>query len=297
MEFIQLEYFKEVALTGSVTKAAENLHMTQPALSRSIARLEKEIGAPLFDRRCRRLELNTYGRMFLGTAELALGQLEAEVENIRGLYRRENSVLSLACSAEDFLADMLIGFSAKYPDIGIRQYRHADEDMEKYLLSQSIEVGLSMNRLDSDKLAGEVISRSEYVLVCSKRRGLPETVSLSALRDEGFICDESRLDGKKLTEICSGIGFLPRITHEAEHAKLLYELLCADAGLMVLPRPAFYTLCARYGGGEISMHTIGERLPEAEVHVFWLRGHALSQSAVLFVDYIREVMSREAKVI
>lgn len=60
MEFIQLKYFKEVALTGSVSKAAENLHMTQPALSRSITRLEKELGAPLFDRRNRR-RLRGYG--------------------------------------------------------------------------------------------------------------------------------------------------------------------------------------------------------------------------------------------
>ena len=65
MEMLQLKYFVTVARLEHMTKAAEELHIAQPALSKTIARLEEDLGAPLFERQGRQIRLNPYGKAFL----------------------------------------------------------------------------------------------------------------------------------------------------------------------------------------------------------------------------------------
>ncbi|MHB8148225.1 MAG: LysR family transcriptional regulator, partial [Vulcanimicrobiaceae bacterium] len=76
MELQQLAYFRVVARTEHFTQAAEELAITQPALSRAISRLERDLGVALFDHRGRSVRLNRYGRAFLRHAERALVALE-----------------------------------------------------------------------------------------------------------------------------------------------------------------------------------------------------------------------------
>ena len=75
MELQQLKYFVQVAQMESISKAAESLHVSQPAVSRSIIRLEEELGAQLFDRIGKRVCLNDVGVLFLGSVEKALQDL------------------------------------------------------------------------------------------------------------------------------------------------------------------------------------------------------------------------------
>ena len=72
MDLVQLKYFVVVAEAGHLTNAAKKLNIAQPALSVSIARLEKEVGAPLFDRVGRNIYLNHCGEIFLERAQQAL---------------------------------------------------------------------------------------------------------------------------------------------------------------------------------------------------------------------------------
>ena len=76
MEISQLKYFAAVARLGNISKAAQELYVTQPNLSKSIARLEEELGVPLFEHRKGKITLNDYGRCFLASVNLSLGELE-----------------------------------------------------------------------------------------------------------------------------------------------------------------------------------------------------------------------------
>ena len=69
MELLQLKYFKTVAEIGKISAAAESLYISAPALSTSIARLEKELGVQLFDRSNNRIELNRQGHILLRYAK------------------------------------------------------------------------------------------------------------------------------------------------------------------------------------------------------------------------------------
>ena len=83
VDLLQLRYFQAVARHQHVSRAAAELHVAQPALSRAIARLEAELGVPLFDRRGRRVRLNRFGAMFLARAERALGELDQGQHELR----------------------------------------------------------------------------------------------------------------------------------------------------------------------------------------------------------------------
>ena len=81
MDILQLKYFISVAETGHLTKAAKSLFIAQPALSRSIARLEAEIGVPLFERKGRGIQLSEYGKLFLVHARRVVSEInQAETE-------------------------------------------------------------------------------------------------------------------------------------------------------------------------------------------------------------------------
>lgn len=96
MEWDQINYFQTVANVQHITKAAKLLSISQPALSRSIARLEDELGVQLFDRKGRNIYLNRYGKMFLHRVEQSIKQIELGKQEIRDEIHPDNGTISLS---------------------------------------------------------------------------------------------------------------------------------------------------------------------------------------------------------
>lgn len=150
MDFPHLDYFRMVAKLGNMSQAAKKLYISQPGLSRYITRLEEEIGVPLFERRKGRIVLNTYGQLFLANVNLAFDQLEQGVEAVRQLYFKDQNVLSVSCSIEDFLIDHLKEFSPRHPEIGIRQYTYPFSELETQLVRQNLDLAVCAHPIHSD---------------------------------------------------------------------------------------------------------------------------------------------------
>ena len=87
MELTQLRYFVAAARCGTMSRAAEELFVSQPNISTSITRLEAELGVPLYDRRRGKITLNEYGEAFLTQVEQVLTLLDDGVKNVRSQYR------------------------------------------------------------------------------------------------------------------------------------------------------------------------------------------------------------------
>lgn len=123
MEINQLHYFTVVAKTGSITKAATELYLTQSALSRSIAKLEAELGTNLFDRDSGRLTLNDMGQSFLQYAEDALNTINAGVQYVKS--QQANRVIRLAdYGATSYLSNIADQCQAHFPTINIETYNY-----------------------------------------------------------------------------------------------------------------------------------------------------------------------------
>src|ERR1700753_54473 len=115
-----LSHVVEVARTGSIRKAAEQLHLTPSAMNRRIQDLEAEVGTPLFERRPRGVKLTTAGEMFVRYARSQIAdaeRMQSQVEDLRGLRR---GPVQLACSqalALDHMAVRVAAFQKKYPKV------------------------------------------------------------------------------------------------------------------------------------------------------------------------------------
>ena len=104
MELLQLQYFVVTAKEQNMTRAAELLHIAQPALSQSVKRLEEEMGVRLFDRIGKRIRLNDAGRELLRTAEPMLATLSTMPETLQAIAAEEAQTISLNGQGEVRLA-------------------------------------------------------------------------------------------------------------------------------------------------------------------------------------------------
>lgn len=142
MEMNQLIYFRAVANSGSVTKAAEELFITQSALSRTIQRLETEVGGKLFIRDKGHFELNENGRMFLSHVQMALGELDSGVQEIaRNECRTSIRIYSFLFPG--LLENLCEQMQAEHPDLSIELKNSADQDGMAYFESFSPEIVVS----------------------------------------------------------------------------------------------------------------------------------------------------------
>ena len=115
MELQQLRYFLTVARLEHMTRAAEELHITQPSLSITISRLEESLGVPLFDRYRRQIKLNEFGKAFLRRVERIFDELEEGKRELLDLAGLEHGTVSVASTSMGILKDLIDSFLTQYP--------------------------------------------------------------------------------------------------------------------------------------------------------------------------------------
>ena len=115
MELQQLKYFKTVAQTGKISGAAEALFISAPALSTSIARLEKELGVQLFDRTNNRISLNERGQILLKYTNQIFSSLEQAKSELRQSTLQQGPHISLVSVNSAMWVDLIAAFTSEYP--------------------------------------------------------------------------------------------------------------------------------------------------------------------------------------
>lgn len=123
MDLLQLEYFLAVARLGNMTSAATSLNVAQSSVSRSIARLEADLGVPLFERSGRGIALNDYGKTFYSHAETILREInegERELKELRDQHIGQVSIST--CSARQ-INPLMIRYIEENPNVLLRQRR------------------------------------------------------------------------------------------------------------------------------------------------------------------------------
>ena len=146
MELRHLRYFVGVAQAGSYRKAAESLHVSQPALSRQIADLEDEVGTLLLVRHSQGVRLTPSGAGFLEDAQLVLARLDGAVQKARSRGHPAGPTLSLGmigffCSG--FLDAALATLQRERPEVDVRLFEMPPEEQIVALESESIDLGIT----------------------------------------------------------------------------------------------------------------------------------------------------------
>lgn len=144
MKLKQLEYFQVICKHSNITRAAEELHVSQPSLSSVIRELEEEFQVPLFHRLSKGLVPTEQGKVLLEEAELVLGQAEHLVARMQALTAGE-SVIRLGTPpmmAALIFPRLLQAFSARYPDIRLKMMEHGSLANRRLLLEGNLDAAL-----------------------------------------------------------------------------------------------------------------------------------------------------------
>ncbi len=296
MEISQLKYFAAVAQTGSVSKAAQKLYVTQPNLSKSIARLEEELGVPLFEHRKGKILLNDYGRMFLSSVNLSLSELENGAERIQRMYESSQNILALGCSIDDLLPDVLRDFAQKHPEIGIRQFGCSPTELTERLSRRTLDLAITARPIGGDAYVFEELGRSEFVVLVGRDHPLANRsrVSVQELSKEKLICDRSRMDAKTLGQICRTHGFAPNIVFEVENTSLVYSLLSSNRGVAFMPMAQMRKINHEYPDSGIRMVLLEDEVEPARLGLLYRRDYDWSAAARTFADFLRQWLGAEA---
>lgn len=141
MELDQLRHLDAIARHGTVSKAADELRLSQPALSRSIQRLEAELGAPLFDRTKNRLALNDAGRLALEHAREVLRDIERLRDAVRDFERGQRTLRVGTCAPAPLwrLASLV---SEALPEVILTTETLSRKDLERDLMSERIDLAV-----------------------------------------------------------------------------------------------------------------------------------------------------------
>ena len=297
MELMQLRYFATVARLGNISRAAQELYVTQPNLSKSIARLEEELGVPLFDHRKGKITLNDYGRCFLASVNLSLGELENGIRGIQRMYDSSQNILTLGCSIDDLLPDVLRDFTPRHPEIGIRQFSGSPTELAERLGLHELDLMITARPVGGNGYVFEALGRCDFVILCGQGHWLTQRakVSVQELAEEKIICDRSRMDVETLTALCRSCGFSPNIAFEVDNSDLIFSLLSNRQGVAFMPMAQMRKINREYPDSGIHMVLLEDPVEPASLGLVYRKDDPWSHAARIFSEFLREWLSTEER--
>ncbi len=243
MELLQLQYFIEVARVENVTEAARRLHVTQSSLSKTIQRLEEDIGISLFDRTSGKLRLNEFGSKFLRRTERALFELEQGRQELMDLSGRQQRTLELAVTTASTLPRILRDFRDRMPDVHFHVQMLTTREMVALLQRGEVDFCLSSPPIRGEDIECEIVYKDPIVVAvpAGHRMAIRESVSLKELKDEWFVGVKRGYGTRDLIDsVCESAGFAPNYLYEGDEPARLGALVEAGIGLAFMPSTAKY---------------------------------------------------------
>jgi DNA-binding transcriptional LysR family regulator len=247
MELRQLRYFVAVADTLHFGRAAERLGITQPPLSQQIQALEQAIGARLFHRTNRRVELTEAGRAFLQETRVVLERLDRAAEQAARIHRGEAGELRLGFTVSapftDIFAHSIQAFRHSHPAVNLALREMRTVEQIAALVEGRLDLGLIRPATLPEAVTALELLREPLVIVMRSdhpaAQGDPaEPVSLKTFANEDFLlfpqaAGFSFVD--QILRLCQRAGFKPRVVQEAREASTQIALVAAGFGVAVMP--------------------------------------------------------------
>lgn len=234
MELRQLEYFRTVADMKNLTKAAQMLYISQPALSKSITALEDELGEALFERRNRKMVLTNSGQVFYRRICRILKDLDAAVSELRQISGQAPSTIAFSTIMPEFFTPIASMYAHRNPDAIISERGSTSQAAKEALVYGDAHFCLTPVAFDHPSLVWFALCDEEMLLIAPNSFRLPVTdgsVDLAALENSPFI---STSGGTNLhqctTSFCKSAGFNPRIVIESPSIDTISMLVSENCG-------------------------------------------------------------------
>ena len=283
--FRQLETFAEVARLQSFTRAAEALHLTQPAVSIQIRQISDTIGLPLFEQNGRDITLTAAGTELLATVrdlDDVWNRFESSIDDLKGLKRGRLRV-ALVTTAKHFLPRMLGDFYRAYPDIDIElEIANRQRIVERMLGNQDDLYVMSYPPEHLDIVSHPFLDNEYVVLAPAAHWAVGRPVSLQELAAEPFLLREEGSGSRHvIDEYMRECGVRLKVRLSLASNEAIRELVASGMGLTVLSRQALGGLPEHDG---LAFLDVGGFPLKRKWSVVHLRTKILSLPASAFLD-------------
>jgi DNA-binding transcriptional LysR family regulator len=284
----ELHWFVVLAETQHVTDAAAELQVSQPTLSRALARFEREAGTPLFDRVNRRLRLNAYGQIMLEHARRSIAEMQIARERISALRDPDTGRVRLAflhSLASWYVPEQLRRFRETAPAIGFDLFQGPAHEITQRVLDGQVDIAITAPRPESSDFGWRRLYVDQLCLAVPHGHRLADRarVRLSAAAGEPFVALAEQAGLRQLTDqLLAEDNVKPEIVFEATEIPTVEGLVAAGFGVAVIPVP-------RDGGKVKTVHVpISNAGAKREVGLAWDKARDLSPPAKRFAAFLSD---------
>ena len=288
MDLLQLHYFITIAECQHITRAAEQLRVSQPSLSNTLSRIEHELGAKLFDRQGRNIILNDYGKIVLRHAKTIFCELDNISTEINALQDQQSNLITIGSVDSAYVKDWLPSFIESHPGIIIRHTVGSCAALEAQLLNGDIDFAITDARTLPKESEHHILGTDEYVVLTPLDSTIAEDtpIPFERFRGEPFICSPKSEDILRPIDILSKeSGFEPNILFEGGQ-DLLSRLQNLGYGNIVvfssrIDRPEHIAICKKYS----RIVTLTNECARYNVYLIWDKRRTLTLAAQTLLDF------------
>ncbi|HZF25199.1 MAG TPA: LysR family transcriptional regulator [Steroidobacteraceae bacterium] len=289
----QLRAFIAIVKTGSLGLAAETLHVTQPALSRIIRRLETQLGVPLFERRTTGMELTSFGHALLPHATFLSEEASLAIEQInslRGLGQGTIRIGAVASAAIMVLPGVLDRVLTQWPNVHVQILEAVEDVLTVALTNNAIDVAISGPIPESEEIVqvAEHKFTDRYSVICSAANELQQRANLSIhdIIDVPWVMPAAEAEPRRMfNALISRLGVAPpRVVVETRSPSVIKAMVANTHFLGWLPEPLF---AAEQAAGLIKALAVKEMAPQRRFFVFRRRRNFMPPPVVKFLEALK----------
>lgn len=289
---LALSYFQKAAEKQHLTKVAEELHISQPSLSRTIKTLETDLGAPLFERSGRNIVLTRYGEILLRHTEKIMEELRAAEKEIEDMKGAQQPTVSFSLfAASKLIPGFLMEFRRLHPNIHLEILQQKIDHEKKKGDGVDLSLFSSINPMENDYCT--TLMEEEILLA------MPDTdphagdaaVKLKDFAESGFILLQTGKSLRAITDVyCHAAGFTPRISLESDSPDTVREFIRAGLGISFVPKITWHGVSSSH----VKLVPISTPICRRSIILSWRADIEDSPSAVLLRNYMIDNFARYA---
>ncbi|WP_026573052.1 LysR family transcriptional regulator [Bacillus sp. UNC438CL73TsuS30] len=289
MELKQIQYFTEVVKHGSFSKAAENLHLSQPNISKIVKNLEEELNAKLLIRTTRKFELTDTGKLLYQCGQQIAQSVQNFYQEFDDITNSKMGYVKMGIFSTlgtDVFSEIMSLFHKEYPGITVQFVEDGALNLKKMLIHGDIDLVVMPIPIEEEFECIPFMSGDLRLLVHQNHRfSSYEAVSWEELRNESFIIFR---EGFKVHELiieeCKRGGFQPKIICETSQINFIMDMVAFNHGIAILPQ--------RYQK-EIDKSERGVKIiplmnPQVkwQVGIAWKKGSYISHATKTWLEFL-----------
>jgi DNA-binding transcriptional LysR family regulator len=294
MDIRTLQNFLQLAATLNYRRTAEGILIAQPALSRQIIQLESELGADLFLRTKRSVELTEAGQFFRIEVERILQQFDQICRETGEIHRGEAGELRIGYASSSMtvaLPKILVALRHRHPNLKVLLSEGTNLFEIDALHRRTLDVAFAPNIILPTDIDSRIVYQENFILILPEDHPLSiETfVSLAQVAHEQFILPP-RLEScgyvETIETMCQAAGFLPKVVQQSGHSATVMRLVEAGLGISIEPKSAL-----SHGDYKLKTIELVDIPQKAVMKLIWLRERTAAIQR--FLDVVEPFLSEK----